>query len=107
MKLGRTVALLGCLSLGACAYNAPVIPPSGLLFSNYAAPIDVDVDQSTIGKKLGESSSYSILGLIAFGDASVTAAAEDGGLSRVDHLDYSYTNFLFIYHSFTTRAYGE
>ncbi len=86
---------------------APVIPPPGFLFSDTAAPIDTDMNKTPVSQKSGESSSYCVLYLFAFGDASVHQAALNGGLKTVDHVDYKYLNVLLLYQSFTTVVYGE
>ena len=48
-----------------------------------------------------------ILGLVAWGDASAEAAAKDGGITIIEHVDYEYMNILFIYQRFTTIAHGK
>lgn len=91
----------------ACGYLAPVVPPGGLLFSNIQAPIDTDMESTVVKKKMGASQSVAVLGLFAFGDASIAKAAEEGGLTTVHHVDYEYMNILFFYQSFKTKAYGD
>lgn len=86
---------------------APVVPPQGLLFTSFDAPIDTDMEQTTVGSKNGESSSMAILGLVAVGDASVTTAAANGNISRINQVDYSYLNILWIYQGFTVKVNGE
>ncbi len=107
-----TVLIAGCslfltTGCGLVGYYAPVMPPSGLFFSSVQAPIDIDADPTTFGMKAGQSSAFSVLGLFAFGDASVASAARDGNLTTIHHLDYDYLNVLFIFQRFTTTAYGE
>ena len=92
---------------GCVGYFAPVMPPQGGLFTAVSAPLDTDVENTPNSYSMGSSTAVCILGLFAFGDASVTTAARNGGLERIDHLDYSYLNILFIYQGFTTKAYGE
>lgn len=106
----RAVLGLLCASallLGGCGYVAPVVPPGGLFYSNVKAPIDVDAATTAMSSKSGSSESASVLGLFAWGDASITSAAQNGGLSTVNHVDYEYFNVLFIYQKFTTKVYGE
>ena len=95
--------------LGGCAgmYSAPVVPPGGWIYSNISAPIDTDANATAPGAKSGSASTESLLGLFAWGDASTTAAAANGGLSKVNSLDYDFMNVLGIYSKFTTRAHGE
>ena len=90
-----------------CTYLAPVIPPQGLLFSNIESTIDIDADETELGDLRGESSSYSALALFSFGKASVAAAAEDGDLEIITHVDYAYLNILGLFQRFTVIVYGD
>jgi len=107
----KALMILMCLSMslstGCVYYSAPVMPPPGLFFTSIQAPIDTDVNTNPIGPKVGEATSTSVLGLFAFGDASVASAAQDGNLTKINHLDYEYFNLLFLFQKFTTRAHGE
>lgn len=107
----RTLALLSLLSTlmlsTGCAYWAPVMPPQGLLFTSIKAPLDTDADSNPVGTKVGSASTTNILGLIAFGDASITSAARNGNLTKVEHIDYEFTNVFFLVQRFTVNAYGE
>lgn len=93
--------------LTGCGYFAPVIPPQGGIVTVVKAPMDTDVEQTNMGNKIGNASSISILGLVAFGDCSVTTAAKNGGLSKINQVDYKYINILFVFQKFQTIAYGE
>lgn len=106
----RIFCVACCLSWStACAgvYVAPVAPPSGLLFADYSAPLDIDADQSKRGNKMGTSSVESILGLVATGDASIAEAARNGGITTIRHVDYQFKNLLGIYSKFTVVVYGD
>jgi hypothetical protein len=95
-------------STGCITYSAPVMPPQGLLFSSIEAPLDANADSTSFAdEKRGEASSIAVLGLFAFGDASLNTAVRNGGLSTVNHVDYSYRNILFFFQEFTIVAYGE
>lgn len=100
------VTLLG-LSLGCAYYSAPVKPPTAGVFSNVSAPMDVDMDPTEVGSKTGESSVSNILSLFSFGDASIAAAASNGGIQTIRHADYQYFNVLGIYQRFTTVVHGD
>ena len=61
-----------------------------------------------MGSRRGEASCTAILGIIAWGDCSLKAAADAGGITTVQHTDYSFSNVIVgIYQSYTTVAYGE
>jgi hypothetical protein len=107
----RSAAVLASFLLftltGCVGYGAPVVPPGGFLYSTVQAPIDIDADATQLGTKQGRSTSSTILGLIAWGDASTRAAAEAGGVTTIRHVDYEYTNVLSVYATFTTVVYGD
>ncbi|MBN1902317.1 hypothetical protein JW926_13410 [Candidatus Sumerlaeota bacterium] len=95
--------------LSGCSFNfrAPVVPPTAAVFTNIEAPIDIEFNDTTIGKKKGEAKSVGILSLFSFGDASVKAAAENGNISVIDHVGYRFTNILGIVTIYKTLAYGQ
>jgi len=107
----RSVACLGFVGLlvlsGCTGFGAPVVPPLGALYSNVQAPIDIDSDETQLGTKRGEAVSSTVLGLVAWGDASVRTAATNGGLTTIRHVDYAYFNVLGVYATFTTVVYGD
>ncbi|NQU42923.1 hypothetical protein HQ520_06525 [bacterium] len=101
--------LVAALALSACV-TAPVVPPLAGVYTNIEAPLDLaSGDQGkVIGPKRGESSSIAILGLVAVGNAGVYKAAQEAGITRVNHLDYHFKNYLFgVYAKYTTIVYGE
>jgi len=81
---------------------------SGCAYLNIKAPRDIDLDKTVLGDKVGESSCYSILWLFAWGDAGVAKAAENGGITVLNHMDVQIMNVLFgLYLKKTTIVYGE
>lgn len=100
------VAALMALALLAGCFIAPVKPPTGWIYSGYKAPLDPDVQKSTLGQS-GKARSMSILGLVAIGDCSTQAAAQAGGITTVTHADYEFFNILGVYQRFTTVVYGQ
>jgi hypothetical protein len=97
-----TFVLQGCLV-------APVVPPYGTIYSDFSAPLDYDSEASinAPNMKRGEAKTVSFVGLIATGDASTRAAAENGGLSVIHYADYHYKNIVGIIQEYTTIVYGE
>ena len=88
--------LLFVLSLSSCVYT------------NIRVPLDQDVNNTIIGPKVGLSRSHSIAWLVAWGDSGVRAAAEDGHIKTIQHLDQHFINVLFgLYTEHETIAYGE
>ena len=100
--------LVCCALLAGCSgVQAPVMPPQGLGFTDYVAPLDIDFDKTALGTKKGEASSSSILALIATGDASIQAAARNGQINTINHADYRVLSVLGLYTKFTTIVYGD
>ena len=111
MIRAAVVTTLFCTAILAvgCAgqYVAPVRPPLGFAFTNVNAPIQTEFNRTPVAMNKGEASTANILGLFAWGDASVKAAVEDGKLRTVHFVEYSMLSVLGIYSKFTTVAYGE
>ena len=104
-----TMAVATCFVITGCAgfMRAPVVPPLAFVYTNTSAPLDVDMDKTTLGSKKGTATVSNVLGLVAFGNASVRAAAQDGGISQINHVDYDFLNVLGVFSRFTTVVYGE
>lgn len=95
-----TLSLTGCIT-------APFVPPTGA-FSQFKAPLDVDFqDTDMTGVKKGTAETISILGLVAVGDASSQAAAQNGGITKIVHADYEYFNVLGFFQKTTVIVYGK
>ena len=81
---------------------------TGCLYSHIRTPLDMDVDKTTLGDKQGEASMHSVLWLVAWGDAGTAAAAEEGRLKTVNHMDMEIFSVLFgLYTKQTTIVYGD
>ena len=68
--------------LGSCASGG--IGPTGMIFTSTKIGIH---GSSPNGAKKGQACAQSFLGLVALGDASVGAAAAEGGISAVQSID--------------------
>jgi hypothetical protein len=81
---------------------------SGCVYSKAITPLDENVENTRIGKKTGRASVHIVAWMVAWGDAGVEAAARDGGLEVINHLDTERQIVLFgLYSRITTIAYGE
>ena len=86
----------------------PLVSLSGCIYSKVTTPYDTDVNNTELGDKVGRASMYSVLWLVAWGDAGVDAAAKNGNIKVVKHLDRESNAVLFgLYSKITTIAYGE
>ncbi len=104
-KLGIIVALLSFAMLIGCA--GPYT--GGWILSQYNAPA-CSPDEAgglDIGARVGKATMINYLGLIAQGDASITAAAKNGKISKVKTVDYNYDSLLGIINKTTTIVTGD
>ena len=81
---------------------------NGCLYANVKTPLDRDVDKTAIGSKVGTSTVQSVQWLVAWGDASTDAAAKNGNISVIYHMDQEVFSVLWgLYSKSTTIVYGE
>ena len=81
---------------------------TGCLYTHVLTPYDTNLDKTVLGQKTGKSVMYSLLWLVAWGDASTAAAAKQGGISTLNHMDREFLNIVFgIYTETTTIVYGD
>lgn len=100
--------LLIAITTGCATYSTPFKGMQAPLVTAISHPLDTEFDKTSTHSKLGRSRSHSILHLLAWGDASVTGAARDGGLTRVHYSDVEVLHILFgVYTSFEVVAVGE
>jgi len=81
---------------------------AGCLYVNATTPLDTNLDETRLGDKVGESSLHAVLWLVSWGDAGTKAAAENGGISKINHADRRTEIYFFgAYARSTTVVYGE
>jgi hypothetical protein len=95
--------MIGLLYLSACAVVASPVG-NGALFTDVRGPVDVE---NGAASKLGRACAHNILGLVAYGDASIAAAKKQGGIDQVASLDHDSLSVLSMYSRFCTQARGE
>ncbi len=91
------VLAVGCVMPTTTSIQAPIMMTRSAL-----AVGDTDVGQS----KVGEAEAVGIV-LIARGDASIKAACDSVGITRIHHVDTEEYNILNIYCRKIIRVYGE
>jgi hypothetical protein len=104
-KMGRQFTLVvtcaalltGCAVVGQAPVTAPITIEQRGPVSAGTAP-----GQS----KVGRATATGIV-LFAHGDASISAAMKNGGITRIHHVDHETSNFFGIYATYTTIVYGE
>jgi hypothetical protein len=83
------------------------------VFANIRAPLQHDFNETRLGSKTGKATVVYVHEplltnvSLAWGDASIEAAAEEGAIKAVRHADYELLNVLGLYVRFTTYAYGD
>jgi len=98
-----TILVLAAMLLSSCA--GVMTPAVGTIYSDLNAPLAATMASSY--SKTGTASCSSILGLVAQGDASITAAMKNGGITKIHHVDYHSTNILGFWAEMTTTVYGD
>lgn len=92
------------LSMSSCAV---VATPAGIggLYTDVQSGLTAT--SNTVGKKVGTSSAINVLGIVATGDASINAAAKNGGITKISHVDQKQTSVLGLFAKSETVVYGE
>lgn len=81
---------------------------TGCMYSDIRVPYDKDVDRTDLGDKVGRASTKSVLFLVSWGDSSTAAAADDGQIKTIKHLDEEWKMILWgLYLRRTIIAYGD
>lgn len=81
---------------------------SGCLYSKIKVPLDKDASQTVLGSKVGMASNQSVMWLVAWGDGGTEAAARNGGIQVIHHMDEErFALFFGAYVRITTIVYGD
>ena len=99
------LALVGLLFNVGCAVVAS--PLGAMLYMDVTGPLSATSNAAPANMKVGEAEAQGILGLVATGDCSIEAAAKDGGIKKIHHVDHQSTNILGIIATFKTIVYGQ
>ncbi len=85
--------------------------PAGSLYTGTTTPHGVNRNElsgaAKSGDKMGESCSTGILGLVAFGDASVDAAKKAGGVTEIHSVEFRAMSILGLYSQGCTVIHGK
>ncbi len=112
----RGAPLLALLALSGCAGLAfkhrgvpsglPLLPvPFDTVYTDASGP--QLVTGNPVGKRKGEACASSVLGWVTTGDASVRAAADAGGITRIVSVEYAYQNVLGVWAKYCTIVSGS
>jgi hypothetical protein len=101
----RSIGLISLLSLSGCVVTG-WRSDAGVAYFGQAARTSIGASEVP-GPKRGDACSYNILALVSFGDASISKAKENGGISRVATLDHDYSNMLWSMGRYCVVITGE
>ena len=99
---------LGILVLGVMLWTGcqPVASPvMGIFFND--TKYGYIATEHTDATKEGKACAQSIMGLVAQGDASISAAKAAGGITQVAHIDYTAHSILGVVADFCTIVKGK
>jgi hypothetical protein len=90
MKAFRYVLLAVVVGFGFMAMGCASVysPAAGMVWMDVQGPVDAG---DKVGNKEGRACAKSYLGFVAMGDASIKAAAANGGITRIDSVDHHST----------------
>ncbi len=89
------------VNLSACASTG--IGPQSVFYSEHTLALYSDGEPT---KKQGEACSYSILGLVAWGDASTMASQKNASVTKIKAIDQRSLSFLGAYAKLCTIVKG-
>lgn len=104
MKKNQVLLSIVVLMVGSLFFSC------GILYTNLKTPMPHVAAQTndTPFSKVGAASCTSYLGLVALGDCSTNAAMENGGITKIHHVDTRIKSILCgVYEKYTLVVYGE
>src|SRR5687768_1115738 len=79
-------------------------PVTGPIVIDQRGPVAAGT--ATGRSKVGRAQAHGIL-IFATGDASISAAMKNGGITRIHHVDSLTSNYFGVYATYETIVYGE
>ena len=98
--------LFGLFILAALFTGCATQIPYGMILIDNTLPLQVG-DASAKCTKVGTATSQSYMAMIAVGDSSINTAAKNGGITKINHVDWKVKSMLGIIGEYTTPVYGE
>ena len=98
-----------CRKMAAVALAAALLFfGSGCVYMHVQRPLDTNFSNTPLGSKEGRSNAYSVLWLVAWGDAGTKAAATQGNIKVISYADTEVKSVLLgMYTRVTTVIYGD
>lgn len=102
LKLAAVASAI-ILTTGCAMGRSPV--SNGMIFTDVKGSESATSGASA--SKHGESCATNVLGLVAYGDASAHTAADNGGISKIQTVDYKTNTVLGVWARSCTHVFGE
>ena len=81
---------------------------AGCAYVDVKTPFDEDLNRTELGSKKGAAEAYSVLWLVAWGDASYATAAKNGDIKILRHADQEVFQVFFgLYTRWRVVVYGD
>jgi TRL-like protein family len=88
--------------------TALVLISPGCAYMHVQRPLGTNFDNTQLGTKEGRSNAYSLLWLVAWGDAGTKTAAKQGDIKVIRYADTEVKSVLLgLYSRVTTVVYGD
>ena len=97
-------AAMAMLATGCVGPNGPLVGAMGGVYTDVSGP--VSVTSNTGASKSGSAISKGVV-CVAWGDSSIKTAAANGGITKIQHVDYHVTSVMGVYTETTVTVYGE
>ena len=92
------------LFAGCVGPMGPIGGVGGTIYTDVSGP--VLATSNSASSKMGQATSQGVLGF-ATGDSSIKTAAANGGITKIEHVDYHTTSVLGVWAKTTVTVYGE
>lgn len=100
-------AILAALVVGGLLISGCVMTSGAVTGPIMVTKSPMQVGDSTVGaSKVGRAEAQGII-IVAFGDATISTAMRNGGITKIHHVDSEETGVLGIYAKKTIIVYGE
>ena len=105
-KLILATLFFGFLMFNVQSAHATYEPWGFAIYNGTREPADFAIPGATIGKKTGEATCHTVMGIVNWGDCTIKTAMKDGKISKVTAADWE-KKFIVLYGKRTLRVYGN
>ena len=96
------LSLVLIFNIGCAVARSPV---TGYVYTDVKYALEVGTNARST--KVGTAECKSFLGIIATGDASIKAACQKAGITKIHHIDVQVKSILGFFATYTIIVYGE